>query len=440
MAFCSRRTLQRLLDENSAFLTSTQARQHVAKLNNASKSLDSIATEWEVATLNAFGRLGKVVHEPELATRTHPDICFTPYGDHSQILMDITTVSDKHLHRNNPQDALSRALSLRIRPLRDQGLRGSFTLGIQARPRSPFVSRDPVELWIPEEHNFKRFIFNSGFDRFLRAIQAAPHLPRTYSVLNERANVSVTFNPQGRWGVSCSFPSYTITPSKTRNLVANALHDKAKQLAATGLEGVFGIVLCDGACDLFRRKASRWNTFGLHEVIREFLRTHTSIAFVLTLSVRQKGNAQLVSDVEIEAECHFNRDRKGISSAAVEALRRIPEFLPIPRCTVQNARHLHDWLRATDRWNEGTSYYGGCSMSGYDIKISARALQTLLAGGLDSATFLQAHGLNKTNPFAINLKEGRLISRVVVEKSTDDDDDWLVFQFGEPDAAVGEFR
>ncbi len=56
--------------------------------------------------------------------------------------------------------------------------------------------------------------------------------------------------------------------------------------------------------------------------------------------------------------------------------------------------------------------------------------------------FIEDNDQPGINPFAGYLQEGRMISAVHVEVSAneDDDDDWLVFEFGAPDPAISKFR
>ncbi len=42
--------------------------------------------------------------------------------------------------------------------------------------------------------------------------------------------------------------------------------------------------------------------------------------------------------------------------------------------------------------------------------------------------------------FQRQLTEGRMVESLEVEKSADRDDDWLVFRFGKPEAAISPFR
>jgi hypothetical protein len=79
-------------------------------------------------------------------------------------------------------------------------------------------------------------------------------------------------------------------------------------------------------------------------------------------------------------------------------------------------------------------------LSDRTFKVSLRTIQELLGGRKDVKSFEDMHGLQR-NPFLRNLDEGRLIIKVEGEKGTPaEDDDWLIFTFGEPDSAVSPYR
>jgi hypothetical protein len=91
--------------------------------------------------------------------------------------------------------------------------------------------------------------------------------------------------------------------------------------------------------------------------------------------------------------------------------------------------------------------FGGAKVSGRSIRISARTLLELLAGKLDQETFLKAHGLVPSeltntpyNFFLEKLERGQLLIDAEVEHIPDEDDDWIVFHFGELDTAISPFR
>ncbi len=81
-------------------------------------------------------------------------------------------------------------------------------------------------------------------------------------------------------------------------------------------------------------------------------------------------------------------------------------------------------------------------MSDRTVKISSRTILELLAGRLDPTAFFKAYEFEKFNPFSQQMSEGRLIADVRVEKSkvAEDDDEWLIFEFGEADPAISAFK
>ena len=70
----SRRIIQKILNENSKFLSHKHMSKHVNLLNRADE--DSINFVWEVVLLNALSKLGNVVHEPDLGGTSQIDILF----------------------------------------------------------------------------------------------------------------------------------------------------------------------------------------------------------------------------------------------------------------------------------------------------------------------------------------------------------------------------
>jgi hypothetical protein len=63
----SRRSLQRLINENSEFLLHRHTRKHVQRLNLMEHEI-ALATEWEVVLINSFFKRGKVDHERSFDT------------------------------------------------------------------------------------------------------------------------------------------------------------------------------------------------------------------------------------------------------------------------------------------------------------------------------------------------------------------------------------
>jgi hypothetical protein len=95
----------------------------------------------------------------------------------------------------------------------------------------------------------------------------------------------------------------------------------------------------------------------------------------------------------------------------------------------------------------GRGHFGGHQLSRSFVKISARSVLELLAGRITASEINEAHdwlpesgrGSGMLNPFERCLREGRLITRISVDTSEDEADDWLTIEFGESDPAISPF-
>lgn len=103
MAIFSRRSIQRMVDENAAFLDTQQLGRHVRHLNKGGR--DFIDVEWEVAVLNVFSKVGRVRHEPNLGGGKSIDLLFSPDANPAlSLIADIATVTDEGFEEENPRE------------------------------------------------------------------------------------------------------------------------------------------------------------------------------------------------------------------------------------------------------------------------------------------------------------------------------------------------
>jgi len=119
-----------MLKENASFLSMEVLDQHVARLNT--KGFQLIDTEWEVAVLNAFSKVGSVDHEPAPPGTSKLDLLFTRQ-DGSQLLADIATVSDEGEEKKTGVRAFEVELNERLE-----------NAGLRPRPRTFFI-QEPEE-------------------------------------------------------------------------------------------------------------------------------------------------------------------------------------------------------------------------------------------------------------------------------------------------------
>lgn len=357
--------------------------------------------------------------------------------------MEQATVSDKRLHEENPYELLMEDFQRRLNLAFPDHSPGSF--GLQVRAISPMPiyrgTRVSKKLHLPRSHHFKRVIFNRDFAQFLKAVKASPTKRHQYIVKNDEADVAIHFDPTST-GLSGGHPVFTLAHSIESNPVARALQKKARQLKDSKLSGAYGIILCDGSCDLLTtQRHDDWSSFHLDDVVRRFLANHTSISFVVTLTVLTDRSGYIgPGHLHIRQRLYQNQDYNSLDPEIRQSVETLHRCLPPPARTAVNAKNHLEWLLRAGVPNHGNSFEGGLVSTDRTFKVSLRVIQELLGGRKDVKSLEVMHGLRR-NPFLRNLDEGRLITKIEVEQGTPaEDDDWLIFTFGEPDPAVSPYR
>jgi hypothetical protein len=424
-----------MLDENAGWITHEQLQKQIDALNKADEPTP-LAWVWEVAVLNGLSNFVTIVHEPVLGSR--PDIVFQVDGE--TVIADVTTVSDKRLHHDNPVDDLNDEFVRRVFPLIQAGLKGGFALSIGEMVQKHRGRENPApQLRIPRVDRFKAVIFTSEFGEFLHALRHSPNQGRKYRINTKYCDLTFVFNPNGS-GWTVNSVRYTQASILNKhNPLWNALDLKRKQLARVCLPRHRGIIVCDGDCEAIKSKGD-WDQYGADDIINEFLRDHKSIEFVLTLVPAHKGFRLDLSPTNHSIVVNLYSRNTELPSWLVP-IWDFPSSLPQVQNTAQNARYQAEWKQANNKWHESASFRGACMVSDMRIKLSARDLLELLAGVLRQDAFEALPFMARQNPFLNKLRNGQLITAMRIDKDqTDADDDWIVFEFGNPDPAVSPFQ
>lgn len=432
MAIFSRRTIQRMLNEHAAFLTKEQLNQHVLKLNK--EDFQSLDTEWEVAVLNAFSKLGNVTHEPTLEGSAKLDLLFTRDGE-SRFLADITCVSDEGFEEKTSVKAFYVELQ---KHLRKAGLlyRGwSLTVG-----EHPIKYGEPRKPALPSRSEFAKEIFNSKFKSFLANVNSDPEQKQTYKVRTEETAISLTYIPNSTTFMS-QLPVYNSAMAKNQNPVFYALKAKARQHKRVSFRGFRGIILCDSGSDMVNRQQHGAFNFNAADATQDFLRQNQSIDFVIILSSIWNDESRFNAWDELPARkiqvtIVGNRSFDNLPASLKECFDDLEQHFPEPTNTASGARetirYSFDFSKPTKK-HRGASFFGGATMSENEIKLSSRTVLDLLAGKITYEDFPETY----KGYFESMVSEGRLLEAAKIEKDKfEKDDDWLVFQFGEPDPAI----
>ena len=432
MAIFSRRDIQRMIFGLSDFLPRGKLGGIVDRLNL--QSVQALDAEWELAILFALRGSGCIKYEPNLGGPSKIDILFRDNQDtYSEFLADVTCVSEEGLNKQNPSDFLQVEFIRLMRALGHSGNGCHLQIGGENKGVYP---DQWVRLKLPGNKDITA-IFEKELPTFQSEIASNPAIKRTLPIKTDRMDVLITYDPRS-WAFGWGHASYDVPYSLTRNPVRNALKRKIGQLERSGYSGVKGIFLCDGGCSVLKRTTQSISGFSLTAILKDFMREHTAISFVITLlSERRSSTYQLTGTLTVNPEAKHKP-----KEPLLDILREIPKELPVPVSDSKNARN---WLgRGMD---EGKSFFGGLRMDSQTVRISSRTLHELLAGRIDQRRFLEGHGFvpsegqsSASNPFATKLDQGRLISEVTVEKMENHDDDWITIHFGEEDAAISKFR
>lgn len=244
---------------------------------------------------------------------------------------------------------------------------------------------------------------------------------------------------------SYGFAAYDVPTIKDKNPLYNALKSKADQLR--GVEGISGIILGDGNCAALAERQASPRSVSSEAIAKECLRQYSSLDFVLLLTIREEKRL-FFPPIRPELRTHATlicRDespvRAQLETTFGAMLRKFPRPVNMP---------VNGALRAREAQFE-MGHHGGCKLSGQKIRVSSREMVEVLAGlrtfdenGARNVEFARSQPHNKSHVSAMFLRQianGRLPVAITVEKTDENDnDDWIEFDFGEPDPAITPFK
>jgi hypothetical protein len=440
MAMFARRSIQRFLNELKGKV-SLEGRTKLA-FEVDRQNASALGYEWELALVYALSQVGSVDYEAELPSGTRrPDISFVSADGSLCFVADVTTISDAGLDEQNPVRRFSRALH---RLKNKSGLKGSLNHRVEGQTDGPTYRDRKTRLKLPKISEMDRFLEQHVLPHFQFIVQQNLKVA-SFKIEAPGVEFTVTYNEDEPYG-GMSYPAYTAAQSLKRNPVYTALKLKREQLKKSGADGPFGIFLCDGGCALLSRPGRQQMQVGLDDVVNEFFRQHSSIAFVAVLVFppsRVQPFEGIIKERRITGQIYQNP--RSICSIDVEALlsliNRGLASLPAPLATPLDALH---WIaRSAPHEGQTTGMFyqrGGGHMS---VKMSARKVQELLAGKITAQELFAEYarpGERLDNPFERALNLGFTIEAVKMTKEPDQDDDLIEIAFGFPDPAISKLK
>jgi hypothetical protein len=358
MAIFSRRSLQRLINENSEFLSRRHTRKHIERLNLMEHEL-TLATEWEVVLINSFFKRGKVDHERTFGGY-RPDIDWESRDKpNHNFIADITAVSDKGLDQQNPYNALLEELT---RILRSRNLNPTaFVVHVGAHDQRHYKGGAKVRLKLPGRARFAERIFGDAFYSFLDRISKNPMSADRFVIKTDETDLEIHYNP-GQQYVRGGHLSYNVVYLIDDNVIYNALSAKASKLASVNFKGPHGIFLCDGGCRfLSSGTLDSLRSYTLEDVISYFLREHSIIDFVATFVVKREHQFTMSAFAENPYQVFVNLYAKSPYVEPGFDLMQVLSSLsfPKPKLDAANAINHLRWAKQWNKPHQGSYHYGG---------------------------------------------------------------------------------
>jgi hypothetical protein len=441
MAMFARRSLQHLLDRLSGKISPEVLKKFAHEMDR--KNPSALGYEWELVLLYALAEAGDVAYEAELSSgKTRPDFTFVSQKTGIRFVADVTMVSDAGLEEDNPVTRFSQRL---YRLKEKHGLKGSLNHHVAGATEGPTYRNRKTRLKLPKVGDLDSFLTRHVGPHFER-IARGKLTKVTFAINEPGVEFTVTYDEAQRFGGS-SYPSYTAAQSLTRNPVYLALKAKAAQLKKSGTTDPLGIFLCDGGCELLSRPGRQQTQIGLDEVVANFFRQNSSIAFVIVLvfpPTRVQAFTGIVKELRITGRVYSNpRAANAVPEAILlEQLNSGLTKLPSPVATPRDALY---WINRLEPHHGKTVDIcvtrGG--LMAQSVKMSARKMQELLSGKITADQLFADYtrpGETIDNPFARALRMGLTIETVKFKKVPHQDDDEVEIVFGLPDPAVSKFR
>lgn len=436
MALFARRKVQEAIDRCGLFMPPEAIACQVAALNACNHN--SLPKEWEIMVSAAASTLCTMEYEPDLGGKRRGDLLLRPHGPGTPgCLVEITTISDNAAHERNPYDEVCYAIRRKLRKLGCP--KGPCSIRVEGDTEGPYGdARMVLHLGSGRAEE----LFDARFYDFVRALKAAPTVPRTHHWKGPKLDIKLTFAPGERYSPSGHL-SYTTPYSRRKNTLYSALESKRRQLADTGHLGPLGVIVCDGGCRLLSNTLhSSGGAASLHDIMHAHFSDSNRLAFALVIHAELPSPSFLNGmrrERLLKIKPFLRVGSSDLARDTLELLKALPLVLPRPLLTGQNAARCY-----RDKWEadgrHGIERY--ITMSDNKVRLSARVVLEILAGARTPEEFFA--GFNGKGPFPGNhfstqKDNGRLINSIEFVKG-EDDDDQIEFKFGPPDPAIAKFR
>ncbi len=431
MPFYSRRTIQKIIDENRLFIPEDATKNIIGKLNSG--RIDSLPFYWEVFILNLLSKIGEISHEKNHGGSTNPDVTF--FNKKIEFQADITTVSDSDQEKNNDyyyfvSELNSFATARGLKYLNGFNIRVSGAINGDKRSRK-------AKIFLPPKNSTLAFIKEYLSD-FIDNIVNDTKSSHDINIQAMGAQISINYNPSRKY-TSGGFLDYTSIYCIDKNPIYNSLMNKHNQLKKSGYAGKKGVFICDGDCKVLReRYKSGLTNFSLSEIVQHFLSKKDKLDFIVIMYITHSQN-HLSRKNSYSFEYKIFYAKKEMASFCEELdteLKQALSMFPPPLRTVKNSLNLLKYNKFIPSPNKSGAY----KMSGGKITLSLRAVLELMSGATNQADFIDSHKY-VINELTYQLDSGKLPVSIEISKEDLDDDDWLIIDFNkDTDPSISKFN
>jgi hypothetical protein len=437
MPIFGRRQLQQMLNDLGPWLTPHKAKELRNRLENPNPD-HAVAAEYELALLRAVSKVASLEIDRKMGRKT-PDIFSEDLLPGRPIAADVAAVSDASLSGETLMRTAAKIIN---------GVCDEITQNASRHLHYTFQETSGYTI----ENGRSKFTRSRSIDRLFRKDSALSEVlkgwlsdgPPTQPLHWKSKHIDVVIS--WRDYVHPQTNTFSSMPSLAYDLRKNPLYAVLKRKADEQLcqvpSGVQrAIFLGDAGCNLLRnikQKDPTGRFFSGQQIIQTFLLDEETIDLVLVFTPQRVSRSvhDISSSVRVWSTHVFDRRAQtpGIEADRLFSLR---DNLPAPYLESSQARSWHEQGMCMPQ-SRGHSLPTKMSIgrNSMTVKLSARALQELMAGRLTSQQF-ESLIRGKGNPFEVQLAKGRTISRIDFEpRGLADDDDYIVIEFDDDPAAA----
>lgn len=437
MPIFTRRQLQLMLNELGPWLVPSKAVDLLKRLEHANPN-QAIPAEFELALSWAVRKTAQLEIDRPMGNRT-PDIYSPNLLSSAPVSVDVAAISDAALSG----EAFMRRAAKIVNRTCDQILEGASShLHYAFQERSGYIRDDHGRARFDRRREITEFFrmepqLRTSLAEWLKSGLTKQPLRLTSKDIDVVITWQEYVHPQ--LNTFCTMPS--LAYDLRENPLYKVLESKSLQLADAP-DGVHrGIFLGDAGCQLFNNidRVDRVNhTYSGRQVIEAFLADEETIDFVAVFSVRRANAGSWDSSKDPRIwYLHLFEQKKSRDKLDLDPLLHLRDVLPAPYLSGYEARSWHEQgmfsPQARGQYLPTSMSSGRQSMT---VRISARALQELMAGRLTAEGF-ENWTVGRPNPFERYLALGWTISGVSFEPKHDHaEDDYLIFTFKNDPAAA----